>query len=142
MHGGAGDFHTPLQNLLMNLQTIIPHSAKGRNQCGMNIDNPIGKPCNHLLRYFHQKTCQHNKIRIQFAHFLRKSTIKGISVPIILRAHQNTLNPMFFRTIQRLGAGVVTDYRNDLRVCNPAVIDGIQNRLEVCSSPRYTYYRS
>ena len=62
VNSSAGDLYTVIQSCLMNPQTVEALSAEGRDQGGVDVDNPLWPLGGELFREDAHEACQNDQI--------------------------------------------------------------------------------
>ena len=137
MHSSSGYFYASFQHTLMNFQSIIAGSAKRRDQCRMNVDDLIRICLHHDLRNHNQTSCQDYQIYIVRLDRFQKRLVKCFSRLILFRRDASCLDTMFFRPLQCVGVGIVTDHNGNLRVGDGSVCYAVDDRLKIGTAAGY-----
>lgn len=79
MNRRACHLDAALKNLLVHVQPVKALSAEGRNQCRMNVDDPIRIRLYHLRRNRHKTPRKNYKIRSGSLKCRKKRIVKFLS---------------------------------------------------------------
>lgn len=136
----AGHLHSPLQGFLMYLQPVIPHSAEGRDQGRMDIDDPSVILMYHGRRNRNQKTRQYNQVGGKFIHPLQQGFLKKAPVPVILRGYTDCRHSRFPGPFQAFHRLIVADDAHNPGIGNSPGSHGIKNRLQISPAAGHHHY--
>ena len=105
----------------------------------MDIDNFISVCLDHRRRNLHKESSQNDEIRLTCLDSLQKRLIERIACFIRLRSHNKCRDTVVFRALNRIGALIVADNRHNFCVRDLAVINRIQDCLQICTAARHHY---